>query len=642
MMEAAGFNTIRIAESTWSTWEPREGEFDFTHLHRMLDCAAKHGLSVIVGTPTYAIPAWLAKKCPDILAQTHQGREIYGRRQNMDITHPVYREHCRIMIERLMKEVCSCPHVIGFQLDNETKHYDTCTPRAQKMFVEELKKNWPDLQEFNRAFGLDYWSNRIDDWENFPDIRGTINGSLAAEYARFQRRLVTDFLSWQAELVSRYKRPDQFLTQNFDFEWRDYSFGLQPEVNQYEAASGLTVAGCDIYHPSQGELTGNEITACGNIARGIRQENYLVLETQAQGQTGWLAYPGQLTLQAYSHIANGANSVSYWHWHSIHNAIETYWKGVLSHDLAENETYRECSLIGNEWKRIGSHLCNLRKTNRIAIFADNASLTGLSQFPMQTWGSHTYNNILRWLADALFHMNIEYDIVEAKPEYLEHYECVILPSMYSATDDFLLAAKTFVEKGGALIATCRTAFADEYLKVRHDTQPYLLTEVFGIRYDRFTYPKDVTVSFADKTSEAREWMELVTCEGAQPLAMYGHSVWNRYCAAACHSYGKGLALYLGTIFGEETLVPMLEDFFQRAGIRRECSAFTDAAYPVAVKQGINDSGNRITCFLNYSDLCQTAVWKAGNALELRSGNHIQSNETLELLPWGVLILESEG
>ena len=56
MIRDAGMNVIRIAESTWSTWEPKEGVFDFTHLHRMLDCAAKYKLKVIVGTPTYAIP----------------------------------------------------------------------------------------------------------------------------------------------------------------------------------------------------------------------------------------------------------------------------------------------------------------------------------------------------------------------------------------------------------------------------------------------------------------------------------------------------------------------------------------------------------------------------------------------------------
>ena len=65
MIRDAGMNVIRIAESTWSTWEPKEGVFDFTHLHRMLDCAAKYELKVIVGTPTYAVPSWLAKKYPD-------------------------------------------------------------------------------------------------------------------------------------------------------------------------------------------------------------------------------------------------------------------------------------------------------------------------------------------------------------------------------------------------------------------------------------------------------------------------------------------------------------------------------------------------------------------------------------------------
>lgn len=61
MIEKAGMNTIRIAESTWSTIEPKDGVFDFTHLDKMLDAAGRHHISVIIGTPTYAIPAWLAK-----------------------------------------------------------------------------------------------------------------------------------------------------------------------------------------------------------------------------------------------------------------------------------------------------------------------------------------------------------------------------------------------------------------------------------------------------------------------------------------------------------------------------------------------------------------------------------------------------
>ena len=140
-VEKAGMNTIRIAESTWSTIEPKDGIFDFTHLDKMLEAAARHHISVIVGTPTYAVPAWLAKKYPDMLALTNNGQNIYGARQNMDITHAGYLFHCERVIRAMMEHIKDVPHIIGFQLDNETKSYGTAGLRVQAMFVDYLRKN---------------------------------------------------------------------------------------------------------------------------------------------------------------------------------------------------------------------------------------------------------------------------------------------------------------------------------------------------------------------------------------------------------------------------------------------------------------------------------------------------------------------
>ena len=558
MMEKAGMNTIRIAESTWSTIEPKDGIFDFTHLDKMLEAAARHHISVIVGTPTYAIPAWLAKKYPDILALTNNGQNIYGARQNMDITHAGYLFHCERVIRAMMEHIKDVPHIIGFQLDNETKSYGTAGPRVQAMFVDYLKEKYPDINEFNREFGLDYWSNRVNTWEDFPDVRGTINESLAAEFAKFQRLLVTRFLTWQAAIGSGYKRPDQFIRQNFDYDWTDHSIGYQPEVNQYEAARCMTVAGCDIYHPSQSLLTGEEITFCGNISRNLKKDNYLVLETQAQGNIAWLPYPGQLRLQAYSHIANGSNSVMYWHWHSIHNAIESYWKGVLSHDFSENETYREAASIGADWKRIGTHLSNLQKKNRAAILLDNNSLTGLRLFPLKDLGNYSYNTVARWLGDALYHLNIEYDMISSAERDFSSYECLIVPALYSASEDLLTAISDYVKNGGHLITTFRSVFSDEQLKIYADTQPHILQECLGIHYDQYTYPVDVSVTLPDfmahpscsghentasdagsscsdesctNSSKCLHWMDLVTCDTATPLFFYDHPVWKKYAAA---------------------------------------------------------------------------------------------------------------
>ena len=74
MMKAAGLNVIRIAESTWSTCEPQPGVFDFTYVDRALDAANRAGIDVIVGTPTYAVPSWLVKLDPSVLAVTPSGQ----------------------------------------------------------------------------------------------------------------------------------------------------------------------------------------------------------------------------------------------------------------------------------------------------------------------------------------------------------------------------------------------------------------------------------------------------------------------------------------------------------------------------------------------------------------------------------------
>lgn len=660
MMEKAGMNVIRIAESTWSTLEPQEGVYDFTHIDRMLDAAARHHISVIVGTPTYAVPTWLVKKYPDILAITQNGRERYGHRQNMDITDPDYLSHAERVIRVLMEHVKDVPHVIGYQLDNETKSYGTAGPRVQAMFVDYLKENFPDINDFNHEFGLDYWSNRVNDWDDFPDVRGTINQSLAAEFCKFQRSLVTKFLSWQADIVREYKRDDQFITQNFDFDWTTHSIGYQSQVDQYDASRCMTVAGADIYHPSNEELTGAEITVCGNISRSLKKDNYLILETEAQGLTPWLPYPGQLRLQAYSHIANGSNSVMYWHWHSIHNAIESYWKGVLSHDFSENETYREAVVIGNEWNKIGFHLKNLKKENKIAIMLDNASLTGFTQFPLEKAGANGYNTVMRWFSDALYRLNIEYDMISSREQDFSGYECLIVPALYSAPESLLLALDSYVRNGGHLITTFRSGFSDEYLKIYPDMQPHILHECLGLHYDQFTHPHHVDIvpvqsdvmaaaqehfshpddSAFSLTSSACEWMELITCDTAVPVLKYSHPAYERYAAAAKNQYGNGSTLYFGTMFeNDELLESVLLSFLHETGFSGGDLSSDAPHYPLIIKRGINDSGKELCYYLNYSKDPVSVTHRGKDGIELVSETSIVCGDKIDLGGWGVAVVE---
>ena len=648
MMKKAGINTVRIAESTWSTCEPQEGVFDFSHVERVMDAMEEAGINVIIGTPTYAIPTWMVKSHPDVMAETVKGREIYGARQIMDITHPVYRFYAERVIRKLMECTAHRKCVIGFQVDNETKYYGTAGKNVQEKFVKYLRKKFNnDLDAMNHEFGLDYWSNRINAWEDFPDVRGTINGSLGAEFEKFQRTLVDEFLSWQADIVNEYRREDQFITHNFDFEWRGYSYGVQPDVNHYHAAKALTIAGTDIYHPTQDDLTGAEIAFGGDMTRSLKRDNYLVLETEAQGYPGWTPYKGQLRLQAYSHLANGANSVMYWHWHSIHNSFETYWRGLLSHDMQENAPYREACIIGNEFSRLGSHLVNLKKKNDVAILVSNEALTALKWFGIEATAAGDngigYNDVVRWLYDALFKMNIECDFVWPESDNLDQYKAIFVPALYAAPDELLEKLKQYTANGGTLVATFKTAFANENVKVSHEMQPHILSKCFGISYQQFTFPKNTglsgsiingTAKDSDEKAEAKVFMELLMPQEAEVLASYDHYNWKEYAAITKNHYGKGTAIYIGCMTDDNTLKAVLTEALNSAEVE-----IPEYSWPVIVRKGINDLNKCVRYILNYSAEEQNVIYHGANGTELFSEESVQDGDTVTVLPWNLKIVE---
>ncbi|WP_270401241.1 beta-galactosidase [Blautia wexlerae] len=648
MMKKAGINTVRIAESTWSTCEPQEGVFDFSHVERVMDAMEEAGINVIIGTPTYAIPTWMVKSHPDVMAETVKGRGIYGARQIMDITHPVYRFYAERVIRKLMECTAHRKCVIGFQVDNETKYYGTAGKNVQEKFVKYLRKKFNnDLDAMNHEFGLDYWSNRINAWEDFPDVRGTINGSLGAEFEKFQRTLVDEFLSWQADIVNEYRREDQFITHNFDFEWRGYSYGVQPDVNHYHAAKALTIAGTDIYHPTQDDLTGAEIAFGGDMTRSLKRDNYLVLETEAQGYPGWTPYKGQLRLQAYSHLANGANSVMYWHWHSIHNSFETYWRGLLSHDMQENAPYREACIIGNEFSRLGSHLVNLKKKNDVAILVSNEALTALKWFGIEATAAGDngigYNDVVRWLYDALFKMNIECDFVWPESDNLDQYKAIFVPALYAAPDELLEKLKQYTANGGTLVATFKTAFANENVKVSHEMQPHILSKCFGISYQQFTFPKNTglsgsiineTANGVDEKAEAKVFMELLMPQEAEVLASYDHYNWKEYAAITKNHYGKGTAIYIGCMTDDNTLKAVLTEELNSAEVE-----IPEYSWPVIVRKGTNDLCKCVRYILNYSAEEQNVVYHGADGTELFSEESVQDGETVTVLPWNVKIIE---
>ena len=56
LMVQAGMNVVRLGEFSWGLCEPEEGKYDFAWLRRAMDVMQRHGLKVVLGTPTAAPP----------------------------------------------------------------------------------------------------------------------------------------------------------------------------------------------------------------------------------------------------------------------------------------------------------------------------------------------------------------------------------------------------------------------------------------------------------------------------------------------------------------------------------------------------------------------------------------------------------
>ena len=161
---------------------------------------------------------------------------------------------------------------------------------------------------------------------------------------------------------------------------------MHREINEFEIAKSLDIAATNNYHGTQENMGGESQSLTGDYIRSLTHSQLPVTETNAQ-TTDWTSewqfppYDGQLRQDVYTHLSNGANMVEYWHWHSIHSGQETYWKGVLSHDLEPNRAYAEVSRTAHELQRIGPHLVDLKITNQVAILYSVDSANALDFMP---------------------------------------------------------------------------------------------------------------------------------------------------------------------------------------------------------------------------------------------------------------------
>jgi beta-galactosidase len=656
LMQQAGITVVRVGESTWSSWEPRDGDFQFAWMERVLDRLHRASIKVILGTPTYAIPTWLYKEHPEILV-VHDSTSppltdpydptypvsvtsgFYGPRQNYDFLNPYFREHAERVIRQIVNHFKDHPAVIGYQIDNETFPNGAATQYTNAAFLERLKHKFKTPDAMNKAWGLVYWGQLVDKWEDLPPRNGILNPGYKLEWENFQHDIVTDYLAWQAKIVKEYKRPEQFITQ-------DFSGGVHTNLDQWGMARSLDIVAENPYFETQDRLTARGIWLSGDVGRSLKHSNYLVTETNAQSigwdsRTQYPQYPGQLRLVVYTHLAAGANMVEYWHWHSLHYGQETYWKGVLSHDLLPNRTYSEVTQVAGELKKIGPRLVNLKKDNQVAILVSTDSANAISYMP---FADHTdYLSILHQLYGALYDLNVEPDFVSANDPQLAKYKVLLVPPLYSASDAVLGGISDYVKAGGHVVMAFKSGFTNEYSTVRAEMAPGPLREPAGVHYQEFSslaepkrlQPDPFGVGEQNKGSV---WQEFLIPDSAVTLASFDDPYFH-FPAITRNKFGAGTLLYEAAVLTPELQREIIRDTLKRAGLTGP-----DQELPAAVKarHGRNSSGEVLHYYLNFSGQLQTFSYPYADGSNLLSGSPVAHGQQLKIGAWDLAIVTEKN
>ncbi len=648
LMQEAGISVVRMGESTWSLWEPKDGTFEYAWMDRVVDAMGRAGIKVIMGTPTYSIPTWMAKAHPEFYARPLGGAEVgYGMRQNMDYDNLKFRAYAERVIEKLVSHYKDNAAVIGWQIDNETGASGASNEDVFHGFVDHLKEKFGTTDALNKAWFLNYWGQDANDWADMPTRDNATSTSYKLEWSRWQEIRVAHYLAFQAALVRKYRRADQFVTQ-------DFGSMMKMDVNEFQVAKSLDVVANNPYHGTQEHMDGAWQALQGDFSRSLKRQNFLVTETNAQ-TLGWDSmgqyppYDGQMRLDVYTDLSSGANMVEYWHWHSIHAGQETYWKGVLSHDLEPNRAYAEVSRIAHELKKVGPEIVDLKIKNQVAILYSVDSSNAISFMPYERqemgWvpgkAAGSYNAVLSQLHRSLYDANVGADFVFPETADFSQYKLLIVPVLYVASDELLKKISDYVHAGGHVLMTFKSGFTNENSAVRWERAPGPLRDAAGFTYQEFSNLEEPIAlkgnpfSVAADQNEVRTWAEFLQPTTAKAMAYYDHPFFGRWPAITHNSYGSGTLTYEGTLVSDGIQKQVVLKTLAECGLTS-----SDQSLPasIRVKHGVNRAGKDIHYYLNYSGTPQTVHYSYGTGHELLSGKDLKSGDSSEIEPWGVMIV----
>ena len=629
LMKLAHCNLMSVGIFSWAALEPREGEYDFDWLERVLDTLYANGIHVFLATPSGARPAWMSQKYPEVLRVSDQGiRNLHGERHNHCFTSPVYRAFVHKINAALAERFGKHPAVVGWHVSNEYSgecHCELC----QEAFRRWLMKKYGTLNALNQAYWTGFWAKTYTDWSQLhsPSARGegSIHG-LYLDWMRFVTDQTIDFMRHEVEAVRAFS--DLPVTTNL--------MGSFYGLDSFRFARVLDFASYDSY-PSWGETSDYSIALGAgfqyDITRSILNKPWILMES-TPSMVNWKEIcqpkrPGMHLASSLLTVAHGSDSVMYFQWRKSRGAAEKFHGAVVGHERSEHtRVFRDVTEVGECLERILPVL-HARTEARAALMFDwnNRWAIANANGPRK---DKQHDEIVQEHYAALAGAHVNIDIVdEEKP--LQGYSLVSAPMLYMVKPGLAERLRAFVEKGGTLVLTYFSGYVDENDLCFLDGMPGPLRPLAGVWAEEIDalYPgqsNKIVMRPGNALGLEGEFAcgflcELAHAEGAQALADYGEDFYAGMPAVTENRLGKGRVIYLAARAEQKFLDLLYERLLRDAGV----APIVDAPAGVIVKEREKD-GKKYTFLLNFAG--QDVRMAVPEGLDLVSGARVRGETAL--------------
>lgn len=551
LMQQAGCNVMTLGMFAWSVLEKAEGKYDFSFLDEAIERLHSNGINVILGTPSAAMPNWMAKKYPEVLrVDENLVRDPGVRRALFCPSSPIYRRKVSEINKQLAIRYGKHPAIILWHISNEYQSADCYCENCQKNFRKWLKNKYnSDLDLLNKTLWNTFWSNNFSDWNEveIPNPKSrTYNSGLYLEWKRFSTDNYIDFMNFEVESIKKYS-PDVPITTNFH--------GNHNDLDYHRFKTCVDIISWDIYPHWHSRDIIDEAVHAGftyDMCRSFLNKPFYIMEnspsTACFGETNSVKRPGMNILSSLQAIGHGADMIGYFQWRQSRGGQEKAHSAIIDHsNRNDTRIFKEICHLGNLLKT-NHEICGTSQNAEVAIIYDWESFWTLDNLYAYSGSDKNYlETCLRHY--SYFRRNsITVDIVSQDAD-ISQYKIVIAPMLYLTHNSTIDHFCEFVKNGGTLVSTYISGIVDDNDNCYFGGFPgNELKNLFGIWVEETeSLPKGTIIKVCsnEKTFDAVDYCEYIHANTAKPIATFKSNYLTDMPASLFNKFGDGIAYYIG-------------------------------------------------------------------------------------------------